>query len=155
MRRSVFIEIISCLFILLFVYASLMKLKDVEQFVAQLNQSPLLMPFSKWVSWGIPSLELIIAAMLIFRRFRLIGLIASFTIMVMFTAYIVVILTYADHVPCSCGGILEKMGWTEHLIFNIGFVLLALVGVILQDKENELGTQTHPAGLEAAATEPA
>jgi uncharacterized membrane protein YphA (DoxX/SURF4 family) len=137
MKRVIFIEVISFLFILLFVYASLMKLKDVEQFVVQLGQSPLLMPFADWIAWVVPSLELVIAALLIFRRSRLIGLIASFTLMVMFTAYIIVILNFAEHVPCSCGGILEKMGWTEHLIFNIGFVLLALTGVILLAREGE------------------
>jgi uncharacterized membrane protein YphA (DoxX/SURF4 family) len=137
MKRAVIIEIISFLFILLFVYAALMKLKDVEQFVAQLGQSPLLMPFADPVSWAIPSLELVVAALLIFRKTRLVGLVASFTLMVMFTAYIVVILSFASHVPCSCGGILEKMGWTEHLIFNIAFVLLAVWGVYLQGKGPE------------------
>jgi uncharacterized membrane protein YphA (DoxX/SURF4 family) len=134
MKRAVIIEIISFLFILLFVYAALMKLKDVEQFVSQLGQSPLLMPFADPVSWAVPSIELAVAALLIFRKTRLVGLVASFFLMVMFTAYIVVILSFASHVPCSCGGILEKMGWTEHLIFNSVFVLLAVWGVYLMDK---------------------
>jgi uncharacterized membrane protein YphA (DoxX/SURF4 family) len=137
MKKQIIIEIISFLFILLFVYAALMKLRDVEQFVAQLGQSPLLMAFANWIAWVVPIVELIVAGMLIFSRFRLIGLYASFTLMVMFTVYIIVILTYADQVPCSCGGILEKMGWTEHLIFNIGFVLLALTGVILLTKQED------------------
>jgi uncharacterized membrane protein YphA (DoxX/SURF4 family) len=138
MKRVILVETISFLFILLFVYASLMKLKNVEQFVAQLGQSPMLMPFANWVAWIIPSIELIVAGLLIIRRFRLIGLIASFTLMVMFTAYIIVILSFMSHVPCSCGGILEKMGWTEHLIFNIGFILLALTGIILLAREQDL-----------------
>jgi uncharacterized membrane protein YphA (DoxX/SURF4 family) len=135
MKKSIIIEIICFLFILLFVYASLMKLRDVDQFVAQLQQSPLLLPFAKWVSWVIPSIELIVAALLVIRRFQLIGLIASFALMVMFTVYIGVILTFEDHVPCSCGGILSKMGWTEHLIFNLVFVLLSIAGIYLIGKE--------------------
>ena len=139
MKRVIFVEIISFLFILLFVYASLMKLMDVEQFVAQLGQSPLLMPFADFTSWFIPSVELAVAALLIFRKTRLVGLIGSFTLMVMFTAYVVVILSFASHVPCSCGGILEKMGWTEHLVFNGVFVLLSVWGVYLQAKGQEAG----------------
>jgi hypothetical protein len=35
-----------------------------------------------------------------------------------FTTYIILILNFSSFIPCSCGGILEKLGWTEHLIFN-------------------------------------
>ena len=137
MKKDLIPEIICFLFILLFVYASLMKLRDVPQFVAQLQQSPLLLPFATWVAWVIPSFELIVVALLVVRRFRLIGLIASFSLMSMFTVYIIIILNFAEHVPCSCGGILSKMGWTQHLIFNIFFVLLALVGIYLIGKAPE------------------
>ncbi|MEJ0031509.1 MAG: MauE/DoxX family redox-associated membrane protein [Bacteroidota bacterium] len=41
--------------------------------------------------------------------------------MVMFTAYIVVITRFSEYTPCSCGGVLEKMSWDQHLVFNIGF----------------------------------
>lgn len=142
MKRALIVEIVCFLFILLFVYAALMKLLDVEKFTVQLGQSPLLMAFAPVVAWVVPLVELIIAIMLIFQRTRLLGLIASFTIMVMFTMYIAIILTFASHVPCSCGGILEKMGWTEHLIFNIAFVVLAIIGITLLNKEN-VNTSTH------------
>lgn len=135
MKKQIIIEVISFLFILLFVYAALMKLMDVEKFQVQLGQSPLLMAFAKPVSWVVPITELVIAGMLIFSRFRLVGMYAAFTMMVMFTVYIIVILTYAQHVPCSCGGILEDMGWTEHLIFNIGFLLLSIVGIVFLNKK--------------------
>jgi hypothetical protein len=131
MKRQIAIEIICFLFILLFVYAAIMKWMDVEKFHVQLGQSPLLMAFADYLVWIVPGTELLIVAMLVFKKTRLIGLYASFTLMVMFTVYIIVILTFADHVPCSCGGILEKMGWTEHLIFNIAFVLMGAAGVIL------------------------
>lgn len=56
----------------------------------------------------------------------------------MFTAYIVIILHFSYFVPCSCGGILEKLGWTEHLIFNVVFVLLAIVAILLQAMNNRI-----------------
>jgi len=31
--------------------------------------------------------------------------------------------------PCSCGGVLEKMSWSDHLVFNISFVILSLVAL--------------------------
>jgi len=137
MKKQIVIEIISFLFILLFVYAAMMKLLDVEKFTVQLGQSPLLMAFAPQFAWGVPILELLIAAMLIFSRTRLVGLYASFTLMVMFTVYIIIILNFAAHVPCSCGGILEDMNWTEHLTFNIGFVVLSIVGTVLMGRPSE------------------
>lgn len=137
MKKTIIVEIICFLFILLFVYAALVKLRDTELFVSQLQQSPMLLPFATWVAWVVPLTELAVAGLLVVRRFRLIGLIASFTLMAMFTVYIIIIMNFAAHVPCSCGGILSEMGWKEHLFFNIGFVLLAIVGTFLLAKPAE------------------
>lgn len=135
--KKVLIEIISCLFIILFVYAAFTKLMDYQKFTVQIGQSPLLMALSGWIAWMVPTVEIVVALMLSFPKIRLLGMYASFTLMTMFTVYIVMILNFADHVPCSCGGILEKLGWTEHLIFNISFMLLALVGIHLLTKKAE------------------
>lgn len=131
MKKTLIIEIISCLFILLFSYAALTKLSDYEKFVVQIGQSPLLTAFAGWIAWMVPLLEILVSIMLAVPRWRLIGLYASFSLMVMFTTYIVCILTLSVYVPCSCGGVLEKLGWTEHLIFNIVFAFLAVSGVLL------------------------
>lgn len=124
------VEVICLLYILLFVYAAVSKILDFENFQVQLGQSPLLSAFAGSVSWGVPLVELLIALLLLIPRFRFIGLLAAFSLMVMFTTYIIIILNFSSFVPCSCGGILEKMGWTEHLIFNIVFVVLALIGIL-------------------------
>ena len=81
-----------------------------------------------------------IAGMLVWGRFRLIGLYAAFTLMTMFTVYIIAILQFSYKIPCSCGGILESMGWTEHLIFNIGFVLLAVGGIVMFYSKEKINT---------------
>ena len=129
--KKIAIEIICFLFILLFTYAAVMKLMDVQKFTVQIGKSPLLTNFAGVVAWGIPITELLIAGMLAITRFRFWGLNAAFGLMTMFTAYIIAILQFSEHIPCSCGGVLESMGWTEHLIFNIGFVILGLSGVLL------------------------
>lgn len=63
--------------------------------------------------------------------------------MAMFTTYIFIILNFSTFVPCSCGGILEKMGWTEHLIFNISFLLLAVLGIFLSTEKKEEHNKTN------------
>jgi hypothetical protein len=137
MKTKIIVEVISFLYITLFIYAAMTKILDYEKFQVQLNQSPLLMAFTNWIAIGIPAIELLIAALLITSRYRLIAFYMSFTLMVVFTVYILVILSFADHVPCSCGGILEKMGWTEHLFFNIAFVALAAWAVLLNTKNQK------------------
>jgi len=129
-KKEIAVDIISALFVMLFLYAAFTKLLDYEKFRVQIGQSPLLTAFAGFVAWCIPAVEILIAIMLIFSRTRLGALYASFSLMVMFTCYIVAITQFSDYVPCSCGGVLEKLGWTEHLIFNIVFVLLAIAAII-------------------------
>lgn len=139
-KKNIMIEIICLLYILLFVYAASSKLLDFENFQIQLGQSPLVSAFSLYLSWFIPVLELLISVFLIIPSTRRAGLTASYFLMVMFTAYIFVILNYSSFVPCSCGGILEKMNWTQHLVFNFVFLFLALLALYLEFYRNCTGS---------------
>ena len=121
---------VSLFFIILFIYAAASKMLDFENFQVQLAQSPLLSAYAGFVSYGVIILELAIVGLLCVHASRLSGLYASFAIMIAFTVYIFLILNYSDFVLCSCGGILEKMGWAEHLIFNIGCVVMACLAII-------------------------
>lgn len=125
------LEFICLLYVLLFVYAAISKLLDFENFQVQLGQSPLLSAFAGSIAWIVPLLELLISLLIVSKKWRIIGLFAAFSLMVMFTAYIFIILNYSSFVPCSCGGILERMGWKEHLFFNIVFIMLAAAGILI------------------------
>lgn len=140
--RSSFVLLVTGILIVLFTYAALSKLHDYEKFLVQLGQSPLLTSFAKWVAWFVPAVEIIIALLLILPGTRLRALYASFTMMVMFSAYIVAITRFSPYVPCSCGGILEKMNWNQHLVFNIAITLLALLSILVY-KENKGGVQNE------------
>lgn len=135
--RAIAVEVICLLFILLFVYAAVSKLIDLDEFQVQIAQSPLLSAYANYAAWGVPGSELIISASLLFPKYRFLGLYASFSLMVMFTTYIIIILNFTSFIPCSCGGVLEKLGWTEHLVFNLGFILLAFIGLILLHLEKK------------------
>jgi len=139
MRKAIITDIIAALFIFLFVYAAISKLIDYQKFRVQLGQSPLLTAIAGWVAWIIPSMEILISLLLITARFRLIGLYASFTLMVMFSAYIVAITKFSEFIPCSCGGVLQNMSWNQHLVFNTVFTLLGLIGIFLQADQNIKG----------------
>ncbi len=132
--RNAVVQAACYLYILLFVYAALSKLLDFENFRVQLAQSPLLSAYAGLIAPAVITAELLVALMLCFKATRLPGLYASFFLMIAFTVYIYLILNYCDFVPCSCGGIIEQFGWTQHLIFNTAFAALALVAILFSEK---------------------
>jgi len=135
-------EIVSYFFVLLFSYAAISKMVDFENFQVQIGQSPLLSAYADDVSYAVIITELLIVCMLVVPKVQLIALYASTALMSAFTVYIFLILNYSDFVPCSCGGILEKLGWTEHLIFNLICVLLGICAVLVE-RYREVGSLKH------------
>lgn len=124
--KGIFIKTVCILYVLLFTYAAVSKILDFERFQVQLAQSPLLSAFALWVSWIVIGIELVIVLLLMITKSRIAGLFAALGMMTMFTVYIFIILHYSSFIPCSCGGILEKMTWNVHLIFNMLFMMLAI-----------------------------
>ena len=142
-HKNILLEIICMLFILLFVYAAISKFLVFDEFKIQIGQSPVLTAYTSWVAWGVPTIEILISLLLVVPKFRLPALYAAFTLMIMFTTYIFIILNFSDFIPCSCGGVLEKLGWTEHLIFNIIFVVLAFIGVMILSPQKNNDTSKY------------
>ena len=136
MKRKIIIEIISSLLILLFLYASVSKWLSFKTFIGEMNNQP----FPNWMTpflvWSIPFIEVLIAVGLIFEKTRVQSLYASLFLMLAFTIYTVVILLHAfKYIPCSCGGVIRKLTWPQHLFFNLFFVGISLLGIILKKRE--------------------
>jgi hypothetical protein len=125
-------QIICSLLIILFVYTGLNKLMDHDTFLSQLRQSPFVNWGAYFISYALPIGELILALGLIIKRSRLISLFLSFFLMALFTGYIWIMLTYANDLPCSCGGILAAMSWGTHLVFNAVFTVLTAIAIIIE-----------------------
>lgn len=134
--REVIVEIISYLFILLFVYAGLTKLLEGNRFHTNLINSPLLggKTVADVASWSIPLAELIVAVLLCLPKFRLAGLYGALGLLLIFTTYTVGILFFAPYTPCSCGGVITLLSWEQHLALNGSCTLLAIVALILAHK---------------------
>jgi hypothetical protein len=130
------IEIICFLFIVLFVYTASSKLLDYEKFRIELGKSPLLTLYAGWVAWLVPIGELLLAVMLTIPRFRTIALYGSFSLMVMFTTYLIVILNFSYYIPCTCGGVIQNMSWNTHIVFNIAFIILSIIAIVLTSKKS-------------------
>lgn len=133
--RKIIIEIICYFFAALFVYAGVSKILEFDNFQAQLGQSSILGAFTWIISYGIITTEIGVAILLVIPKIRFWALISAFFLMASFTVYIFIILNFTSSIPCSCGGILEKLGWKEHLVFNVFCTLLAAVALLLQQRE--------------------
>jgi hypothetical protein len=131
LKKPIFVDIISSLLIALFVYAAVSKLLDQEKFRIELGKSPLLTSFAGWVAVMLPILEIGISIMLSFKRTRLLALYASFSLLTLFTAYLIAILQFSFYIPCTCGGVLQSMNWDTHIKFNVAFIVLAVIGILL------------------------
>lgn len=136
MSKKTTISIISLLFIFLFLYTAVSKLLDYGQFSSELSKSPLFTPATAHLAWTIPIVELLLVVMLTMARWRLKALYASFVLMILFTIYIFWLANFTYYVPCSCGGILEQLSPTIHIILNIFLSILALAGIWLQKQTN-------------------
>ena len=134
MKQKVAIEIISSLLILLFVYAASSKLIDYNEFKVQLKNSGWLSPFAGIIAWLIPAIELVISLILMVKDTRVVGLYASLILLIIFTIYISGMLLSGQHLPCSCGGVIQSLSWKQHLLFNSFFIILSSSGIVLERK---------------------
>ena len=82
------VEIISALFILLFVYAAASKLITHDSFVITLKTSSVTRFASDSLSWIVPATEIVISLLLLLPAFRQTGFVAAFGLMSLFTIYI-------------------------------------------------------------------
>lgn len=136
-KRTTIIETITIFNIILFLYTGIAKIMDYSVFKEQLADSPILAWAAKPVALLLPWLEFAIVLMLIIPRWRLKGLYASFALMIMFTAYIIVLFSISMEMPCSCGGIMEELSWQQHIVFNTAFILLNVWAIKLLKKEKK------------------
>lgn len=136
--KRIIAQIIALLLTFLFVYTAASKLGDYNQFVEQMNSQPFNNSYTPLLVWGVPLAELLTSLLLMFSRSRLLGFYSSTALMALFTGYIILIqLNYYSYIPCSCGGVIRNLTWTQHLIFNIFFLILGIMGIVTEKKLNK------------------
>jgi hypothetical protein len=132
MKRATVLEIIASALFLLFVYAAISKLIAFDYYLYDLKRSPLLAPYAHSIAIIVPVAEVLVAALLVPVKTRRYGFKGALILMLLFTFYIVYVLTFTIKRPCTCGGIIRQLSWPNHLVFNIAFLALAITGIILE-----------------------
>lgn len=131
MKRTVAIDIISAILLLLLLYTAISKFIEYSRFKEVLLISPLLKPFAGFIAWSLPLLELMIAVSLFIPALRIKGLYASLLLLIILTVYLTYMILFTPSLPCSCGGVLKDLTWPQHILFNLFFVVLSVIGIIL------------------------
>jgi putative oxidoreductase len=123
------------LLILLFAYAAASKLADLTSFRQEMHNQNFPPEVASALVFFIPAAELLAICLLLREKWLTAGLMLSVALMTAFTGYIALVLAgYWSRVPCSCGGILKHMSWQAHFIFNLFFLALSAVALILRYK---------------------
>lgn len=129
-------SISSAILILLFVYTILSKLVDLNFFQYQLDNQVFSSTVSNALFYLLPLSQILAVALLYIERYRMIGFIYSFGLLGIFTIYILLILSdYFDRIPCICGGVITTISWKGHLLFNLFFLGIEVLGFVYLIKE--------------------
>lgn len=131
----------------LFLYSATIKWLQQIKFTLELAKSPLIPEmFIAPLAYTIPVIEIAICILLFIERTKKVGIYLSFALMLLFTLYLVALITIPTNgeiIPCACGGILGGMSYPVHIAFNIFFfTLVALVGIYTSEEKQVLVKQT-------------
>lgn len=137
-RQNAILTTICYTLSLLFIYAASAKAMDYTIFVSDIAKSPMLTAVPNTVVAPVLlGLEFLTAFLLLFKPVQRIGLYLSAFLMFMFTLYLSTLYFFYTNIPCSCGGILGKIPYPVHILFNLFFTLLSILGVLLSRKTQE------------------
>ena len=132
--KQLIIDIVAGLFVLLFLYTAIMKLRDSHLFIASMSHTPILRPFATFLAAVIPGVEIAISMLLFIPVTRFWGLLLATGLMALFTLYVAWILYSMKKLPCSCGGVIQQMNWRQHLLFNFSFLVAGIVSILAYKK---------------------
>lgn len=132
MKRTISIQTISIALITLWLYTGLSKLMEIEMFKIQLARQEIIADYANLLVWLLPALEILAALFLMFTITRKTGMLLSFSLITVFTAYMgLVAFGFIKTEACACGGVLARLGFKEHFWFNLFFACLTGLGILL------------------------
>lgn len=133
--KALLLHIICGLLLSLFLYTAVSKINGFESFKLVLRRSPLIGSKNILVANWVVLSEIVVAVLLFIRSTRKAGLIAALVLLILFTLYTGGLLLFAPELPCSCGGVINDLNWTQHFFFNLFFIVLAIAGLRLEKTE--------------------
>lgn len=133
MKRAHTLSAIAIILSLMFFYAAYGKLINFEKSKQEMLNQIFPGDMALMLVWLVPFTELAIVVLLLIHSTRLKGFYASALLLTAFSLYISITMTgIFGRIPCSCGGILKHMSYWSHLIFNLIFIAMAVLGIAIE-----------------------
>jgi len=143
MKKPVVVPVTQFLLVFLLAYTGVSKWLGYEKFKGVLSQSPWINTWAPAIAFLLPVIELVIAVLLVIPATAYLGLLASLAILFVFTCYLILMILFAPHMPCACGGVIESLGWRSHILFNLFFLGMSFAAVYYYDHHK--GVSQKPA----------
>jgi uncharacterized membrane protein YphA (DoxX/SURF4 family) len=119
-------QIPASILIILWIYTGLEKLLDFRANRNAFHNQVFPSEIADYLAYAVPSIELVLGILLIFTITRWWGFIGSLLLLSIFSTYVGLIWIEAfPRVPCNCAGILEQIGWAEHLVLNLALIVIS------------------------------
>jgi uncharacterized membrane protein YphA (DoxX/SURF4 family) len=115
----------------LFLYAAYAKISDHDRFSKGLTRVHLISGIAVFLSYAVPTVEIMVALLLLIPQSAKTGLYSFIAVMSSFTIYIISAMIWEEKLPCSCGGAIEKLSWSQHIWFNLAFIAIAILALRL------------------------
>jgi hypothetical protein len=131
MQRKILIELITALLAAMFAYPAFNKLVELGKFERQLNKIAFFQNWAGIAAVMVPVTEVVIIILLLYKGTRLIGLYASAILLTVFTVYLSAMMIFSPDLPCACSGFISKLSWRDHIVFNLLFTAVSIIGIWL------------------------
>jgi len=116
----------------LYMYTGWAKFMNMATFIRGNSKIPHLGQYAKLIGYGIPSLEIVLAILLVIPVYRIkrFALWTSTSLMALFIIYLSLMVKFAEKKLCHCGGAIESMGWKTHIVFNIIWLIAGIFALV-------------------------
>jgi hypothetical protein len=123
----------------LFILSSIDKIAFIDKFNQNLLETGLIyVLFVPVITYLIPSLELILSCLLHFEVTKKIALLIYTLLMSLFTVYLILMVVYLEHFPCSCGGLFQYMNINTHIVLNLTIVSINIFFLLKMESNRVL-----------------
>jgi hypothetical protein len=127
-KHSYALTFLQSLVFFLFLYSGITKTIGFGLFVNTLDKSLFFNDFNtRFIGIFVIAAEFAIPVLLFFESTALYGYLLSFLLLLLFTAYILLMFLLSPFLPCSCGGLIESLSWRQHIFFNVAFMAISLL----------------------------
>jgi hypothetical protein len=127
-KFSYVVTFLQCLVFFLFLYSGITKTIGFGLFVNSLDKSLFFDAFNtRLIGMLVIGAEFAIPVLLFFESTVAYGYLLSFLLLLLFTAYILLMFLLSPYLPCSCGGLIESLSWTQHIFLNVAFMGISLL----------------------------